>query len=142
MEAGKLRFLIAENEFNAALAVKQKVEDLGWEVTSMASTALEAITRTEFDKPDIILMDVLLSGALDGIEAAKIISFKNKIPVIFLVNEASSNLISQNKPDLQFEVIYKPVTRALLEDAVSKIRKSVNLKETAPNISKQRPYTF
>ena len=142
MEKGKFKVLIAENDFNAALGIKQKVEDLGWEVTSMVSTALEAITRTEFDKPDIILMDVLLSGALNGIEAAKIISYKNKIPVIYLCNESNKSLLSINKPDIQFAVIIKPVTRASLEEAITKIRISYNFQDSSTNISKNRPYSF
>jgi len=142
MENGKLKFLIAENDFNAALGIKLKVEELGWEVTSMVSSAIEAITKTELDKPNVILMDVLLNGSLDGVEAVKIISYKNIIPVIFMVNDDSQNLLSKKKPDIHYEVIIKPVTKTSLEEAIGRIRKSINYNEIFPNVPKQRPYTF
>ena len=143
MENSKLRFLIAEDDFIIAMGIKQKVEELGFEVVSMVSTALEAITRTVFDKPDIILMDILLSGSLDGIEAARIISYKNKIPVIFLLDDSGKELIEKKKPEVRYAVLHKPVTRASLEDAINKVKMKINLQNANSSSSSNiRPYTF
>ena len=143
MENSKLRFLIAEDDFIIAMGIKQKVEELGFEVVSMASTALEAITRTVFDKPDIILMDVLLSGSLDGIEAARIISYKNKIPVIFLLDDSGKELIEKKKPEVRHSIIHKPIAKASLEKAIDEVRIAVSLHDSGtPNRTNIRPYTF
>ena len=143
MENSKLRFLIAEDDFIIAMGIKQKVEELGFEVVSMASTALEAITRAVFDKPNIMLMDVLLSGSLDGIEASKIISYKSNIPVIFLIDSTSSDLIENKKPEVKYVVLHKPVTRASLEDAINKVKMKLNFQDAnSTNSSNIRPYIF
>ena len=143
MENSKLKFLIAEDDFIVALEIKKNLEELGYEVVSMVSTALEAITRAVFDKPNIMLMDVLLSGSLDGIEAAKIISYKNNMPVIFLTDDSSRDLIEKKKPEVLFKVVHKPVTRASLADAINNVRMSVNFQEAnSSNISNSHPYTI
>ena len=143
MENSKLRFLIAEDDFIIAMGIKQKVEELGFEVVSMASTALEAITRAVFDKPNIMLMDVLLSGSLDGIEASKIISYKSNIPVIFLIDGTSRDMIENKKPEVRYTVLHKPVTRASLEDAINKVKMTINFQDAkSSNSSNIRPYTF
>ncbi len=143
MDNSKLKFLIAEDDFIAALEIKQILEDLGFEVVSMVSTALETITRAVFDKPNIILMDVLLSGSLDGIEAAKIISYKNNMPVIFLSDDSSRELLAKKKPEVPFTIVHKPVTRGSLSEAINNVRMLVNFQETgSTNIPNSRPYTF
>ena len=143
MENGKLKFLIAEDDFITALGIKQKVEELGYDVVSMVSTALEAITRAVFEQPNILLMDILLSGSLDGIEAAKIISYKSKIPVIFLVEDSSRELIEKKKPEVPYSLIYKPVTHTSLKDAINNIKMSFNFPDSgSSNISNSLPYSF
>ncbi len=56
----------------------------GYSVVGMASDGLEAISLAKDRSPDIILMDIMLAGAMDGIEAAKQIRAQFGIPVIFL----------------------------------------------------------
>ena len=51
------------------------LKDLGYKVCSTASTGDEAIRKVEEDRPDLILMDIVLKGKMDGIEAAERINF-------------------------------------------------------------------
>ncbi len=137
MDSQKLKFLIAEDEFLIAMELKRQIEEMSYEVTSLVSTALEAITQTETDKPDIILMDVMLSGSLNGIEAARIISYKSNIPVIFLTNDDNFPQINLNTNS---EIIRKPVdTQALyqtIKDLISRTSKVAN------NISQPPSFIF
>jgi len=80
----RCRILVAEDESIIAMDLKGILLRMGYDVTSIVNNALEAIQKTEEEKPDIILMDILLTGSLDGIEAAKIISFKHNVPIIYL----------------------------------------------------------
>ena len=80
----RCKVLIAEDEAIIAMDLKNSLLRMGYEVTSVVNNALEAIQKTELDKPDIILMDILLIGYLDGIEAAKIISYNHSVPIIYL----------------------------------------------------------
>ncbi len=121
MDSQKLKIIIAEDEFIVAMDIKRHLEEMGLEVTSLASTALEAITKTETDKPDIIIMDVLLSGFLNGIEAAKIIGYKSKVPIIFLTDDSEGKIFSQANLNINFELLRKPVSYNNLSTAIKNI---------------------
>ncbi len=114
----KVKILVAEDELLLAMDIKQKIETMGYEVTSLVSTAIEAITKSEIDKPDIILMDVQLSGSLNGIEAAKIIIYKHKIPIIFLTSKNSEVELLQQQNFNNFSYISKPVDFTALQKTI------------------------
>jgi CheY-like chemotaxis protein len=80
----KPKILVAEDESVIAMDLRLTLFRLGYEVTSLVNNALAVIQKAEEDKPDIILMDIMLGGSLDGIEAAKIISHKHSTPIIYI----------------------------------------------------------
>ena len=80
----KPKILIAEDESIIAMDLRVSLARMGYEITSVVNNALAAIQKAEHDKPDIILMDIMLGGSLDGIEAAKIISYNHSTPIIYV----------------------------------------------------------
>ncbi|RPI72074.1 MAG: response regulator [Ignavibacteriales bacterium] len=82
----KAKIMIVEDEEIVAFDLRKTLEKLGYNVISQASTGVDAIEKAEHDKPDVILMDIRLKNELDGIDAAQIISFKRKIPIIYLTS--------------------------------------------------------
>ena len=92
----KTKILLAEKDSGTIQFIKDILSEAGYEVGTVVETAIDAITKTEIKKPDIILLDVLLNGSLNGIEAAKIISYKYKIPIVFIVNNDSRKLLDQD----------------------------------------------
>ena len=120
MRNRKLKILIAEDELIIALALKTMLEDEGHEVTSLVSTALEAITRSQIDKPDLILMDVLLSGSLNGFEAARIISYKGKTPIIFLTGNTDEEFLFSLKNVSNYGFLQKPFDKKQVIDMIEK----------------------
>ena len=76
--------MIVEDELIISQELSMILNRMGYSVTSMVSSGDAAIKNAEQDRPDIILMDINLKGAMDGIEAADIITSRCKIPVIFL----------------------------------------------------------
>lgn len=48
------------------------------------ATGEAAIRKAESERPDVVLMDIRLAGRMDGVEAAKVIGERCRIPVIFL----------------------------------------------------------
>jgi CheY-like chemotaxis protein len=63
--------------------MKWILEKNGFNVVRICATGEEAIQKATELKPDLILMDIVLQGEIDGIEAAKIIYGKHKIPIVF-----------------------------------------------------------
>ena len=70
MEKNNLKILIVEDEFFVALDVEEQARSLGHTVVGTAITADEAVRMAGERRPDVILMDIRLAGATDGIAAA------------------------------------------------------------------------
>jgi len=78
------RILIVEDEHIVAMGIKKMLKSLGYMVTGVASSGEDAINKAESTFPDVVLMDIMLKGSMDGIEAAKEIITKFDIPVVYL----------------------------------------------------------
>lgn len=79
------RIMIVEDEWIVAEDTQNKLQDLGYIVSSLASTGKEAIQKAEEDKPDLVVTDiVLVEGEMDGIEVANQIYSCFDIPFIYL----------------------------------------------------------
>jgi two-component system, response regulator PdtaR len=76
--------LIAEDEFAIALAVQTMLRDLGLRTTEPVSRGADAVRLALSVKPDLLVMDVRLLDAIDGVEAARRITAHHAVPVIFL----------------------------------------------------------
>lgn len=78
------KILIVEDEGIVAMDIRRQLEDFGYEVVATAFSGGQSITLAEEHKPDLVLMDIVLKGEMDGISAAHAISESLRIPVIFL----------------------------------------------------------
>jgi len=76
--------LVVEDERIVARDLQQRLKKLGFSVPDIASTGEEALRKAEAVQPQLVLMDINLKGSMDGIEAARIIGDRLKIPVMFL----------------------------------------------------------
>jgi CheY-like chemotaxis protein len=79
----KPRILVAEDDRIIARSLSMILEQLGYEVTALASTGQAAIREAEETKPDLILMDIVLDGATDGMEVTRAIRSHLSIPVTY-----------------------------------------------------------
>lgn len=80
----KISILIVEDEAIIAYDLANKVRQLGYEVTGTISTGEEAIELARLHRPALVLMDIQLAGAMDGITAAQQIYRECNLPVLFM----------------------------------------------------------
>lgn len=80
----KLKVLIVEDEYITARHLSDELLKMGCNTLTLVASGEEAIDIALKDIPDLILMDINLSGIIDGFEAAKMIAEKKDIPVIFM----------------------------------------------------------
>ncbi|MBT8302108.1 MAG: response regulator, partial [Maribacter sp.] len=80
----KVRILVVEDDMIIAAHISLQLTNLGYEITGIETRGEEAVEHANINTPDIILMDVNLRGALDGIETAKMIQQKRNVPIIYL----------------------------------------------------------
>jgi CheY-like chemotaxis protein len=117
----KLKILIVEDEGIVAFDLKQTLEKLGYSVTSSASSGMEAIEKVDNDNPDIILMDIKLKSALDGIDTARIISLRHRIPIIYLTSYHNDDIRKRAKTTPAAAFLLKPYDEQKLKTTIEKV---------------------
>ena len=80
----KTRILIVEDEIITAMSLQHLLELWGYVTCGQASSGREAVEKADVEKPDILLIDVSLSGNINGIQAAREIRSRLSIPIIFI----------------------------------------------------------
>lgn len=100
--------LIVEDEILVAENIKSILKKNGYDVVSVAVSGEEAMASADRFKPDIVLMDIVLKGDMDGIEAADTIREKNGLPVVFLTAHSDSKSLERAKVTEPFGYITKP----------------------------------
>jgi CheY-like chemotaxis protein len=62
--------LVVEDDGIVALDIDSRLRSLGYSVSEIVSSGEEAVKKVQENKPDLVLMDIILKGEMDGIEAA------------------------------------------------------------------------
>ncbi|WP_135612341.1 response regulator [Methanococcoides sp. AM1] len=104
------RILVVEDEAIVAMVIKKRLMNLGYSVSGVAATGKDAITKVEGTFPDLVLMDILLKGDMDGIEAAEEIRKRFSIPVVYLTAHSDENTLERAKQTEPYGYILKPFT--------------------------------
>ncbi|HVP46615.1 MAG TPA: response regulator [Bryobacteraceae bacterium] len=110
MQQPGLKILVVEDEFFIALDVEEQAKSLGHTVVGIAVTADEAIRMAGETRPDIVLMDIRLSGATDGIAAAQAIRSQYGIESIFVTANTDPHTLRRAKAIGPLGVLEKPIT--------------------------------
>ena len=104
----KARIIVVEDEAIVALDVRTRLQQLGYEVLAVLSNGEDAIACAERERPDLFVMDVMLEGKLDGIEAAEVIKRRFGTPVVYLTAYADQQTLNRAKITEPFGYIIKP----------------------------------
>lgn len=128
------KILIVEDESIVALHIQNSLKHLGYDILDTASSGEQALKIIEREKPDLTLMDIQLSGKLDGIETAEILFREYQIPVIYLTAFADESTIARAKYTEPYGYLIKPFEekdlRGTLEMALFKNKIEKKLRES------------
>ncbi|CAD6879633.1 diguanylate cyclase/phosphodiesterase (GGDEF & EAL domains) with PAS/PAC sensor(s) [Methylomonas albis] len=102
------KILIVEDEGIIAMDIRRQLEDFGYEVVATAFSGGQAITLAEQSQPDLVLMDIVLKGEMDGISAAHAISETLRIPVIFLTAYSDPDTLRRAQATGAYGYLIKP----------------------------------
>lgn len=102
------QILIVEDEIIVAEEIRRSLQKLGYAVTSVVSSGEKAIEESETNPPDLVLMDIVLKGEMDGIEAAGQIHRRFNIPVVYLTAYSDEEIMERAKITEPFGYILKP----------------------------------
>ncbi|WP_196297002.1 response regulator [Methanosarcina barkeri] len=112
------RILVVEDEHIVAMGIKKMLKNLGYTVTGVASSGKDAISKAESTFPDVVLMDIMLKGDMDGVEAAKEIREKFDVPVVYLTAYSDSKILERAKKTEPFGYIVKPFDEKDLHSSI------------------------
>lgn len=115
----KPKLLIVEDESISAMNFKKCLTSFGYEVVGVAATGEDAIRKAAESKPDLVLMDIILKGDMDGIEAASIILKDYGIPVIYLTAHPEEDMVNRAKKTYPYGYIVKPTNETDLKNTVN-----------------------
>ncbi|MBW2020734.1 MAG: PAS domain S-box protein, partial [Deltaproteobacteria bacterium] len=104
----KTQILVVEDKGIVAEDIQRSLQALGYGVSGVASSGEEAIKKAEETRPDLVLMDIMLQGELNGIEAADQIRSRFNIPIIYLTAYADDKTLERAKITEPFGYIIKP----------------------------------
>lgn len=127
------KLLVVEDETIVAKDIQNNLKKLGYTVTAIAMSGKEAISKVSEDLPDLVLMDISLKGDIDGLETAKYLQSRYKIPVIYLTAYADDYTLERAQLTEPLGYILKPFKarelHATIQVALSKCRMERKLKE-------------
>jgi DNA-binding LytR/AlgR family response regulator len=104
----KTNILVVEDESIVSKDIQHSLKKLGYHVVGAASTGEKALELVRLERPDIVLMDIMLKGEMNGIETAEIIRTELAIPVIFLTAYADESTLAKAKITEPYGYIIKP----------------------------------
>ncbi|GAH35521.1 unnamed protein product, partial [marine sediment metagenome] len=132
MEPAKI--LVVEDENIVAKDIETSLKRLGYAVSAVASSGEEAVERAVDTHPDLVLMDIVLRGKMDGVQTAQHIRDHFNIPVVYLTAYADEKTLERAKMTEPFGYILKPFEERELRSSIevalcknkteSKLRKS------------------
>lgn len=133
-EQKKPRVMIVEDEAIVAEHLRDLLSSLGYEADHAASTGEKAVELAELTRPNLVLMDIMLGGTMDGIQAAELIRQRCNIPVVYLSAFADESLLQRAKVTEPFGYLLKPFRkqnlRIFIEMALYKAKTDAALRES------------
>lgn len=128
------QIVVVEDESIVAEHITRSLQKLGYSVSSVANTGEKAIAEVEENRPDLVLMDIVLQGEMDGIETAKQIRSRFNIPVVYLTAYSDEKILGRAKITEPFGYVIKPFSerelRINIEIALYKHKMELELKES------------
>jgi len=128
----KIRLLVVEDDPNVSTVLCARLESLGYQVAATAETGLEAISGFYRHHPDLVTMDILLKGEMNGIEAAARISERSDVPIIYMTCLSDRKVFERAIETNPYGFIIKPYEinelRCAIEIALVKHQAAVGQK--------------
>jgi PAS domain S-box-containing protein len=112
------RILVVEDEIVVARTIANQLTQLGYTVVGIASSGTAAVEKANSTQPDLVLMDVVLKGEMDGISAARQIGEQHNVPIVFLTAYTDENTIQRAKDTLPLGYIVKPFSSGELRVSI------------------------
>ena len=104
----KTKILIVEDESIIAQDLQSILEGLGYDASEIATSGESALQKVDTFNPDLVLMDIRITGNLDSMHIAKIILQRFDIPVVYSIAHSNEDLLAKAKTINPYDYVLKP----------------------------------
>lgn len=126
--------LVVEDETIVAKDIQCSLQRLGYHVPSTATSGEEAIRKAGELKPDLVIMDIVLKGRMDGVETAQQLQHRYDVPVVYLTAYADHQTLDRAKTTTPAGYMLKPFQptelRTTIELALHRSRSNRHVRES------------
>ncbi|PKG33604.1 PAS domain S-box protein [Methanoregula sp.] len=112
------KILIVEDEAVTGMDIQKSLVEMGYSVVAIATTGELAVRKAAELHPELILMDIMLAGRMNGIEAADKIRRHCHIPVVYLTAYSDDTFLARAKLTEPFGYILKPFRELELKTTI------------------------
>src|ERR1041384_3940772 len=125
------RLLVVEDERIVALDLRGALEDLGYTVIGTAASSDEALRTADESRPDLVLMDIRIAGASDGIQAASLLRSRYQLPVVYLTANADQATLERALATEPAGYLVKPYNHQSLRTTIEVASREAHAREKA-----------
>jgi two-component system, response regulator PdtaR len=104
------RILIVDDDSVITHLIAMMLQNKGYNIVGKITSGEEAVVKSADLNPDLIIMDIRLSGAMDGIAAAYIIFQLFHFPVIFITGTDDEKILEPARYSQPYGIVFKPFT--------------------------------
>ncbi len=126
--------LVVEDKVVTARHIQSTLMGLGYKAEHLATSGEEAIEKALENKPDLILMDIMLGEGMDGVQAAQHVRSHLDVPIVFLSAYSDKSILDRAKMTEPFGYLIKPFRpeelRTTIEVALFKHKMESRLRES------------
>lgn len=113
------RIMIIEDDLVVRTNLEILLQEFGVEIVAMVDNAMDALVAYTLHKPHLVICDISLNGAIDGISCVKKLNEIKKCPVIFLTAHADEEMFNRAKLVAPLAFISKPIDRTVLQRTIA-----------------------
>lgn len=118
-QQNKIKIMLVEDEAITAMDIERMLGKIGYDISLTVMTGEESVEKVKSFKPDLILMDIMLSSDMDGIEAAQMIAKESDVPIVYLTASTDPGTIRRADGTRHYGYLMKPIDRVNLQTIVS-----------------------
>lgn len=104
-----------------SLVYENYIEKMGFKLLDIFADGESAVEAAKKLNPDLILMDIVLKGKIDGIDTMKRIREYSNVPVIYITGNSDSHHIQRAFETGYVDYLIKPISLEELKNSISKV---------------------
>ncbi len=112
------KILIVEDESLIAMDIESRLSSLGYEVPAVVDNGSEALRIVADIRPDLVMMDIIIKGEMDGVETADVLRCKFDVPVIYLTSHTDKKTMDRANRTQPFGYLPKPFNETMLQTSI------------------------